>query len=398
MPPLCFFPLGCITDLISALNDIQHLSRFTNAQYTGFKKLLKKYKRWTGSTCVVDRFEPSLESPDAFHNRDFELNVLVLSELLAAVRLKYSESIEASQGRKCVQIRPTPPIITETLSSFVGRTNGFETRADILEATSPSYPPFVSGKGGKAIYWVHNDHLVEVQVLLLKHLNIQSSTPVSSVPPTPTLSRRPSTSGLSSLTWASEKVEDVGTVILDNLPKFAQAQSSKTIEQASTAGPAASIRWCGTGKDAEASVMVNSSLEGYDQGDGQSGYFTTRLKRKHVESLINIGIPLTIKEQNENTERIRSWFQGHPDIAPLVKILARRTRFVSGSRVWAVLDRSVRIFRLGENWEGCISDPRREEEGPCTAFPHAVLEVRWEGLVEPDVAKELNRSHLVSIR
>lgn len=306
-----------------------------------------------------------------------------------------------SQDRKYAQIRAAPSLITDKISSFVGRANGLETRADIdmaLGTNSPSNPSFNSGMGGRAIYWVHSDHLVEVQVLLLKHLNIQSSTPVSSVPQTPALSRRPSTSGLSSLTWASEKVEDVGTIILDNLPKFAQAQSSKTIEQAFTAGPAARIQWYGIGKDAEASIMVNSSLEGIDRDDGESRYFATRLKRKHVESLINTDMPLTMKDQNENTERIRSWFQDHPDIAPLVKILARRMRFVSGGKVWAVLDRGVRIFRLGEDWEGSISDPRREEEGPCTAFPHAVLEVRWEGLVEPDVTTELNKSHLVSIQ
>jgi len=384
-----------------ALCETQNLSRFTKAQYTGFKKLLKKYKKWTGSTCVVDRFTTILEPATAFHNRDFEGNVLVLSELLTAVRGKYNELIDASQNRKNAQISLDTHMTGAALSNFLPGEHCLRTHADIdmaLGTNSPENPSFTSGKGGKAVYWVHSDHLVEIQVLLLKYLNLQSSTPTPTLPSTPALSRRPSAAaGLNSLTWASEKVENVGAVIFDNLPKFAQAQSSKTIEQAAETGPAAKIRWCGNDRDAEASIIVSSTVgEGDSVGTEESGHYTLRLKRKHVENLVNINEPLNYKEYAASVKRIRQWFEDHPTIAPLAKILARRTRFVSGYKIWAMLDRDIRMFRLGENWEGCISDPSREETGVSTVFPHAVLEVRWEGHEVPTVVQELNKSHLVS--
>ncbi|KAF8458943.1 VTC domain-containing protein [Terfezia claveryi] len=382
-----------------ALYETQNLSRFTKAQYTGFKKLLKKYKKWTGSTCVVDRFTLILEPATTFHSRDFEGNVLVLSELLTAVRAKYNELIDASQNRKSVQISPNTQMTGAALSNLLPEGHCLRTHADIdmaLGTNSPENPSFTSGKGGKAVYWVHSDHLVEIQVLLLKYLNLQSSTPIPTLPPTPAQSRRPSTTGLNSLTWASEKVESVGAVILDNLPKFAQAQSSKTIEQASEMGPAAKIRWCGNDKDADASIIVSPTTDIGDLVDSEeNGHYTLRLKRKHVEKLINITAPLIYKEYASSVKRIRQWFEDHPTVAPLAKILARRTRFVSGYKIWATLDRDIKMFRLGEDWEGCISDPSREETGVPTVFPHAVLEVRWEGHEVPAVVQELNKSHLV---
>ena len=349
---------------------------------------------------------PFLES-HAFHNRDFETHVLVLSELLAAVRSKFNETIETSQNGGIVKTVTAPPVTGCATAKLLSQMNGLKTRADLdmaLGTNSPSNPSFTSGKGGKSIYWVHSDHLVEVQVLLLKHLNIQSSTPTSTLPPTPALSRKPSVTGISalttslSLTWVQDKVEDVGTVLLDNLPKFAQAQSSKTIEQAADTVPTAKIRWCGNDKDAEASIVVAPTIHESNHGNSnESEYYTLRLKRKHVETLMNINIPLSVKDQTGSIERIRTWFKDHPDIVPLVKILARRTRFVSGNKVWAVLDRDVRMYRLGKHWEGCISDPQREETGVSAVFPHAVLEVRWEGLEEPALVAELNGTHLVSM-
>lgn len=382
-----------------ALYETQNLSRFTRAQYTGFKKLLKKYKKWTGSTCVVDRFTIILEPATAFHNRDFEGNVLVLSELLTAVRAKYNELIDTSQNRKNAQILPSTQMTNPASYNLLPEEHCLRTHTDIdmaLGTNSPENPSFTSGKGGKAVYWVHSDHLVEIQVLLLKYLNLRFSSPISTLPPTPDLSRRSSATGFNPLTWASEKVESVGTVILDNLPKFAQAQSSKTIEQAAETGPAAKIRWCGSDKDAEASIIVSSAADEGDSVDEENGHYTLRLKRKHVENLININVPLSYKEYTSSVKRIRQWFEDHSTIAPLAKILARRTRFASGYKIWAMLDRDIRMFRLGEDWGGCISDPSREETGVPTVFPHAVLEMRWEGHEVPAVVQELNKSHLVS--
>ncbi|KAJ3575368.1 hypothetical protein NPX13_g4055 [Xylaria arbuscula] len=49
--------------------DIKALSRFADAQVTAFRKILKKYKKWTGSTTLTTRFkETVLSHPKSFTN------------------------------------------------------------------------------------------------------------------------------------------------------------------------------------------------------------------------------------------------------------------------------------------------------------------------------------------
>jgi len=53
--------------------DIRHLQRFVDAQRVAFYKILKKYKKWTGSQSLSDRFNQQvLGSPKSFTRRDFK--------------------------------------------------------------------------------------------------------------------------------------------------------------------------------------------------------------------------------------------------------------------------------------------------------------------------------------
>ncbi|KFH41698.1 hypothetical protein ACRE_075960 [Hapsidospora chrysogenum ATCC 11550] len=53
-------------------DDIHALSRFTKAQVVAFRKIIKKYKKWTGSTTLGDRFnEDVLRKPQSFTRLDF---------------------------------------------------------------------------------------------------------------------------------------------------------------------------------------------------------------------------------------------------------------------------------------------------------------------------------------
>ncbi|KAF7547105.1 hypothetical protein G7Z17_g7947 [Cylindrodendrum hubeiense] len=59
-------------ELVRCGGDIQALSRFTNAQVVAFRKILKKYKKWTGSTTLTVRFNDNiLSDPKSFTRRDF---------------------------------------------------------------------------------------------------------------------------------------------------------------------------------------------------------------------------------------------------------------------------------------------------------------------------------------
>jgi hypothetical protein len=58
--------------LLQCGDDIKSLQRFVNAQVVAFRKILKKYKKWTGSSTLGARFkEGILSHPKSFTKRDF---------------------------------------------------------------------------------------------------------------------------------------------------------------------------------------------------------------------------------------------------------------------------------------------------------------------------------------
>ncbi|EMC97196.1 hypothetical protein BAUCODRAFT_68129 [Baudoinia panamericana UAMH 10762] len=60
-------------DVLKAGDEIKYLARFSSAQRDGFRKLLKKYKKWTGSTQLEDRFrEEVLNDPKSFTKLDLD--------------------------------------------------------------------------------------------------------------------------------------------------------------------------------------------------------------------------------------------------------------------------------------------------------------------------------------
>jgi len=59
-------------ELVRCGSDIQALERFVNAQAVAFRKITKKYKKWTGSTTLGTRlYENILSDPKSFTRRDF---------------------------------------------------------------------------------------------------------------------------------------------------------------------------------------------------------------------------------------------------------------------------------------------------------------------------------------
>ncbi|KAK4126705.1 SPX-domain-containing protein [Parathielavia appendiculata] len=58
--------------LLQCGNDIKSLERFVNAQVVAFRKILKKYRKWTGSSTLGARFkEAILSHPKSFTRLDF---------------------------------------------------------------------------------------------------------------------------------------------------------------------------------------------------------------------------------------------------------------------------------------------------------------------------------------
>ncbi|CAK7226881.1 hypothetical protein SCUCBS95973_006348 [Sporothrix curviconia] len=68
-------------------DEVKDLSRFVNAQVVAFRKILKKYKKWTGSGSLTFRFRDNvLSDPKSFTRRDFSPLEGHCEDLLAILR------------------------------------------------------------------------------------------------------------------------------------------------------------------------------------------------------------------------------------------------------------------------------------------------------------------------
>ncbi|KAF8544043.1 hypothetical protein BDD12DRAFT_132950 [Trichophaea hybrida] len=380
-------------------HDVQSLSRFVNAQRTGFHKLLKKYRKWSGSARLPDRFTILLESPTAFHRHNFDQNVLEVSELLKAVRDGINSLSDAIPTPPCQPVRSSgdkhisycEP--TYSMPQHMGdRSTESRLESDVAFGTSR----ITTDHSGKATFWVHHDYLIELQVFLLKNLELQPTTPLPSLPPTPLVSRRNSISGVSS-------GDGVGLVILDNLSTFSDVQKTATVDKISKSSmrTAGQIRWCA--RDANAFVIVSNKNCAISDKQ-QPPILEVKIKKKRVETLLDPEAQISklhdahqSTDQRHNIEKIRDWFTAHPGVVPLAKVLSRRTRFtgsIAGGEAWAFLDRDVKMLSKSGSPGWLVADDEDEDSG-IVEFPHAILEVQWDGSQTPDFIHELTHSHMV---
>lgn len=74
-------------DVLKCGHDIQDLRRFVSAQSIAFRKILKKYRKWTGSSTLGNRFRDDiLTQPKSFTRRDFHPLQQTYDELLSIVQ------------------------------------------------------------------------------------------------------------------------------------------------------------------------------------------------------------------------------------------------------------------------------------------------------------------------
>lgn len=271
--------------------------------------------------------------------------------------------------------------------------------------------------------------LIELQVFLLRHLVLQNATPEPTRPGTPLLSRRSSSlqpnhnanppSGIAQQHAASRHTsttsvaggDTIGLVVLDNLASFSDVHTSATVDRISQSvmRTAGQIRWCS--RDTCASVVVSDHSgtilprrgpDGVEDAPKEPELLEVKVKRKLVEILINPDAEISklndshsTAKQRHTIQKIREWLRENPGVVPLAKILSHRTRFsgpVTGGLAYAFLDRDVKMMGI-EKKEGLAEEVERE----CLEFPHAILEVRWDGDDVPAFVEELEGSHMVCL-
>ena len=402
------------------------MSRFISAQRLAFQKLLKKYKKWTGSPDLEKRFrEGVLDRPMSFSKRDLRPLLAQWTEVLASVRAPFDEKADwrPTSSRAKDEMARSGGVGSEWSQDSLSITANVSSSAEYLHSIGESgsnvdidtaLALFPLGPGAaKSVYWIHPDNIVQIHVLLLQYTRLPKAKnkklPFDTPPNSRSSPRGPSSANASRPFPRTD--EEVGVIVCDDLQRFAQRWNSETLSEDKPGTVAekavASIRYsCG----GDAVVVVGTIAENISKS-AQAG---TRLppsrakfERKMVSRLFDMSktdLPVDGNDPRDS-ERVCKWFREHQEVRPLVQLRSRRTRFIGRKNhktggIWATLDTEV---LMGPSSRESVADGKSlmtiMESGKhgSMSFPHAILEVRTEGDAGTDLVSRLDASHLVRI-
>jgi hypothetical protein len=397
------------------------LSRFIGANRLGFTKLLKKYKKWTRSDTLGVRFKSEvLGSPTSFTKISLSSEFEDWTDILQTIRAAYKPDVSANgspRERASSTIRPAgsfrPRERSEAVANKIGA--AISSANDVVFDAAFADAP-MGEAGAKAVYWIHHEQLIELQVLLLQHLRLFLTKPAfessSSQSQSPVITRKSSLSR--SEGQAEKEPSDFGVIILDQVEDFARRQSRSTVSDSedssgkSFAKPTAVARW--TAAD-EALVSLRQLKHSEKTG-------MAVVRKKHLGALLNIDRDfkpwktpghltpvdeplLTASNDMLSPDEVRNLLKEHPQVKPLVGIFSKRTRFLGLSNTplagqWCVLDSNISISKMsqddlvGTDWAANLARD-------ATNFPFAVLKVREEGKISNSIIDILDKSHLVCL-
>lgn len=389
------------TDILKAGDEIQFLSRFVGDQRTAFRKLLKKYKKWTGSVDLEQRFKGEiLNSLSSFTKIDVAPLVDEWSDILYAVRSLFEKRADRSTNafavrRQSQQRQPSPSAFADAQNIV---RSGTAVDFDTLLATLP-----LGKKGKNAVYWVHPDNVVELQILLLQHARTFTGQKRRSS--APGLERRlsqPPTPESATDSFACDVEHDTFGLVADDLDEYVKHQSSLTLEEREDASgalvqhAAVACRWT-----KEDHVLVTYTLD-----QSATNLYKIAIKRKYSNAVLDptsniqekVLAPTIDSEAGRSKawtelQNMRKWLGNHRQIKPLAALACNRTRFFdltsdASGLTLASLDQNNEMdeaSHLGES--GAVSSS--------TKFPFAVLRVRQEGAQSNNLVRVLDQSHLV---
>jgi SPX domain protein involved in polyphosphate accumulation len=229
-------------DVISTGEEIRSLSRFQVTQRTGFIKILKKYKRWTKDGELAHVFKQEISSrPDSLFQLDLGYLLDQFIEALDTLRSAFDANGTSASNATSVTGQSSAARISRSLEK------GDDLDFDVALDTVP-----LGTKGSKATYWIHPDHIVEAQVLLLQHMRLYISKAKRNSSNRPTPLRRHSSAANIDPYFGNE--DTTGLVVLDHAESFAFKQNASTIgasedmQGGTGIKAAAQVRCCASGK------------------------------------------------------------------------------------------------------------------------------------------------------
>lgn len=374
-------------------------------QRTGFAKILKKYKRWTKDRELPHIFKDEVTShADSLFQLDLGYLLDQYINVLGALRAIFDSDNASTAHIKDADAQLPAARISKALE------HDDQLDFDLALSTVP-----LGTNGHKATYWIHPDHVVEAQVLLLQHMRLHTKSTKStsrraSANATPL--RRTSSSALTDRYFGNE--DQVGLQVMDYAEAFAIKQNASTIgsseEDKGNVGikAAANVRFSAA---AEAAIVVCTANDSHTQSPGEIRI--AKLKRKFTEVFLDTSKPLPDKQNirfvdrsgsfddgEKETQTIRQWLTEHKEVGPIAGVGALRTRFAglhnqASGGIWATLDREIFMKESLVKDLGSDDWAQTASQGSIK-FPHAILEIRREGNHAATLIQTLDRSHLVS--
>ncbi|RPA85494.1 SPX-domain-containing protein [Ascobolus immersus RN42] len=344
---------GKLEDIIA---DVHDLDKFTQLNYVGFQKILKKHDKMTG-WIIKPIFQARLNAK-AFYQENYDQYIVKISQLYERVRT-----------------RGNP---TQGDSSAGGSQQNF-----IRQTTK---------------YWVHEDNITELKLVILKHL------PVLVFDPTKPFDEKDT--AITSIYYDDDKF----SLYEGRLKKTEGAEAIR-------------LRWYG-GMEQD-TIFVERKTHREDWTGEKSVKARFAIKEKHVNAFMKGEFTVEqvfekmrrdkkkSPQEIENLERLAREIQYtviSRQMKPAVRSFYNRLAFQlpGDARVRISLDTQLTMIRedgwnrAGNNWRRTdigIDWPFKDlPPGDVERFPYAVLEVKLQthaGQEPPEWIRELVASHLV---
>lgn len=353
--------------------DVQALSRFAAVQRTAFRKILKKYRKWTNSDSLQRRLEE-----DVLSAGQLDLNLSDQMQHLSA-QISVVKDLEADlmQDQSSGGPGQNPARVDKNLESPVAQITKASQSSSLAFDAAFAFVPFGEASG-TATYWIHPDNFDEAKVLLLRYardINVHVS-----------LTRDNSVSSLSSAATGTSSPRQDDTAYacyLDNPQRFVQDTSTST---------PSTIAMCARWSQSKEAVVSMS-----DMSPKSDNYTTVKIKRKDIGVAIDRSAP-GIKDRSANAANVyvvKDFLSQHRDVKALATSRSSRSRYAGVTNssevgLWATLDSDIAFSSFSTD---DIQDHRNNEEIR-ESFPHAVLQIRWEFGRKPEVVRAFDTTHL----
>lgn len=349
-------------------NEIESLSRFAAVQKTAFRKILKKYRKWTGSTELQTRLDMEVFASGALQV-DYASYLQRLAKLSNIISTKLQ--VPMLTGGEAVRAkRNTGRTLSQSNAKAM---NDMCLQGPLYFDHALDQVPY-GENGGSAYFWVHPEYLEQIDALLLRHMR---------QPARPARSRgSPNQSTTDVATTDTLFGDTTYQAIFDNTQRFIRDEPrSKPCKAALTgswnAGTEAVVSFSGLTHKSEQCTTIS-------------------MKRKYLASILNksSGQDDSSASRGGDFDKVRGYLSENRDVKPLAIIQSDRARFSGPNNTkdvgtWATLDTSVTFSSATEDVLGQVGALPSGK-----SFPHAVLHVRWEFSRLPELVRVLETSHL----